>query len=590
MKGPTESKGNQHGNSPRKIFARSYNAETGKVGFLEKLQKIVGRRRLLTSQRATARYRAGFRFGTGDALAVVRPTTLVQLWRVLQLCAKEDKVIIMQAANTGLTGGSTPSGNDYRRGAIIINTMSIDGIHIINDGCQVVCLPGTTLNALEAALEPLGREPHSVIGSSCIGASVIGGICNNSGGALVQRGPAYTELALFARIDSSGELSLVNHLGIELPGDPEEILERVEKGEFEKRIVRHDPSHRAFASGYVQRVRDVNADRPTRFNADPSYLFEASGSAGKIAVLAVRLDTFPKDDETGTFYIGTNNPATLEDIRRCMLSTFEHLPVSGEYIHRTAFDIAARYGKDTFMAIRLIGTRRLPVLYRLKDWIDRLAQQFGRRTDSLSDAVLQRLSTFLPEHLPARIRAFRDAYEHHLIVKMSGGGINEARALFSSFFPSSDGDFFECTADEASKAFLHRFTVAGAAVRYRLAHRREVADIVSLDIALRANDRDWFEQLPDAISEQITHALYYGHYFCHVFHHDYIVRRGYDPTAIEHALCELLDERGAEYPAEHNVGHLYHAKPALAEFYRRLDPRNIFNPGIGQTSKKPWWK
>jgi FAD/FMN-containing dehydrogenase len=53
-----------------------------------------------------------------------------------------------------------------------------------------------------------------VIGSSCIGASVIGGICNNSGGSLVQRGPAYTEMSLFARIDENGKLTLVNHLGL----------------------------------------------------------------------------------------------------------------------------------------------------------------------------------------------------------------------------------------------------------------------------------------------------------------------------------------------------------------------------------------
>ena len=29
--------------------------------------------------------------------------------------------------------------------------------------------------------------------------SVVGGICNNSGGSLLQRGPAYTEMALFAQ-------------------------------------------------------------------------------------------------------------------------------------------------------------------------------------------------------------------------------------------------------------------------------------------------------------------------------------------------------------------------------------------------------
>ena len=103
--------------------------------------------------------------------------------------------------------------------------------------------------------------------------------------------------------------------------------------------------------------------------------------------------------------------------------------------------------------------------------------------------------------------------------------------------------------------------------------------------SLRRNDPDWFENLPDDIRSQIHHALYYGHFFCHVFHQDYIVRKGANLEALKTRLLELLDQRGAEYPAEHNVGHLYKAKPALADFYRQLDPRNHFNPGIGHTSK-----
>jgi D-lactate dehydrogenase len=70
---------------------------------------------------------------------------------------------------------------------------------------------------------------------------------------------------------------------------------------------------------------------------------------------------------------------------------------------------------------------------------------------------------------------------------------------------------------------------------------------------------------------------------------DYVVRKGHDCLALEHAMWELLDTRGAEYPAEHNVGHLYHAKPALAGFYRALDPPNSLNPGIGHTSKCAHW-
>src|SRR5690606_5919793 len=158
----------------------------------------------LTDPAATLQHRRGYRTGSGPALAVIRPGSLVELWRVARLCVASDVSLIMQAANTGLTGGSTPQGDDYPGGVVVISTTRIAGLHLIEENRQVVCLPGTTLNRLERALRPLGREPHSVIGSSCLGASVIGGVCNTSGGALVLRGPAYTELSLFARVTPDG--------------------------------------------------------------------------------------------------------------------------------------------------------------------------------------------------------------------------------------------------------------------------------------------------------------------------------------------------------------------------------------------------
>jgi D-lactate dehydrogenase len=45
--------------------------------FLEELWTIVGHSHVLTSPESTQRYRTGFRFGTGPALAVVRPGSLV---------------------------------------------------------------------------------------------------------------------------------------------------------------------------------------------------------------------------------------------------------------------------------------------------------------------------------------------------------------------------------------------------------------------------------------------------------------------------------------------------------------------------------
>ncbi|MFO8140822.1 MAG: D-lactate dehydrogenase [Marinobacter sp.] len=550
---------------------------------LSALERLVGARHVRTGEQATERFRKGYRSGEGAALAVVRPGTLLELWQVLDACVRADKIIIMQAANTGLTEGSTPKGQ-YDRDAVIINTLRIDAIHTLNEGRQVVGLAGATLFKLEKLLAPLGRQPHSVIGSSCIGASVIGGVCNNSGGSLVERGPSYTELALFAQVTADGRLELVNHLGLDLGSTPEEMLTRLEAGEFTFSAT--DASHRkASDTDYAARVRDVDADTPARFNADTRRLFEASGCAGKLAVFAVRLDTYPMNAVEQTFYIGTNDTGDLTDLRRDILSGFGTLPVSAEYMHRDCFDISDRYGKDTVVMIDKLGTARLPLFFAIKGAVDARLNKW-RLTHGFTDKVMQGLARVWPDILPARMRAFRDRYQHHLILKMHDGGINEAEQALERLFQGREGDYFTCDNREARIAGLHRFAAAGAAVRYQALRGHEVEEILALDIALRRNDRDWFEVLPAEIESQLVHKLYYGHFMCHVLHQDYIVRKGADVAALKTGMMELLDARGAECPAEHNVGHLYVAKPGLAAHYCECDPTNTFNPGIGKTSRK----
>ena len=560
------------------------------TSLISQLRQIVGDKYLITDPSKSEAYRSGYRFGNGNALAVVRPGNLTEFWAILKACVAADVIVIAQAANTGLTGGSTPDGNDYDRDIVIINAMRISGIQLINEAQQVVCLPGSTLNELEIALKPHGREPHSVIGSSCIGASVIGGICNNSGGALVQRGPAYTEMALYAQLTDQGELQLINHLGIDLGEMPEEILANLENQRYQRKDIQLDCG-KGHDHAYCNHVRQVDEDSPARFNADPARHYEASGCAGKLAIFAVRLDTFVAENKTAVFYIGTNQTEALNDLRRHMLANFKQLPISGEYIHRDAFDVAAKYGKDTFWVIKKFGTHWLPKLFAMKAKVDRLAKKISFMPSHFSDKIMQAISTVLPEHLPKKLWQYRDQYEHHLIVKMGGDGVQEARDYLTSYFKEgSKGAFFQCDAVETQAAMLHRFAVASAAIRYRAIHEKEVEDIVALDIALRRNDREWFETLPPEIDQKISHKLYYGHFMCHVFHQDYIVKKGHDCMELEHQMLALLDKRGAQYPAEHNVGHLYEAKPALRKFYKALDPTNSFNPGIGHTSKKKHWQ
>lgn len=556
------------------------------TNLIQKLQDALGVNNVSTRQRQTEHYLRGFRSGSGAALAVVFPNTLLQLWEVLKLCVESNTIIIMQGANTGLTEGSTPNGDDYDREIVVINTLKMDQIILLNQGEQILSFSGATLHKLEKILAPLNRAPHSVLGSSCIGASIIGGIANNSGGALVKRGPAYTELSLYARVNKKGELELVNHLGIDLGDTPEIILERLEAQNF---ITTDIGKHGKLASDqqYADRLRDINADTPARFNADKRRLYESSGCAGKIAIFAVRLDTFPIPKKEKTFYIGTNDPKILAQVRRDILGGFKHLPEVAEYLHRDTFDIAEKYGKDTFLTIQYFGTKILPKLFSFKSRTDAVLNKIPFLANYLGDRMLQFLSQLFPKHLPNRISVYRDRYEHHLILKMSDEGITEADEYFSksSSFDNNNAGYFLCTEDEADKAYLHRFAAAGAAIRYQTINNHKVGELLALDIALRRNDENWVENLPESISSQIEYSLYYGHFMCHVFHQDYILKKGADAKKVKQQLLDLLDSRGAKYPAEHNVGHLYEAEGDLQNFYSELDPTNIFNSGIGGMNK-----
>ena len=554
--------------------------------FLDGISKVVQPHQILTTKRRTQSYSTGIKIGGGDVEAVILPKSLLEIWRVLELCVKHDKIIIMQAANTGVTAGSTPYGNDYDRDIVIINTLKVNKITLLNQGQQVLAFAGATLYQLEDKLDKIDRSPHSIIGSSCIGASIVGGICNNSGGNLVNRGPAYTELALFAQLDKTGALKLVNHLGIELGQNPEDILSNLENGQFDPDAIQ-STSRQASDSEYQKRVRDIEAATPARFNADERRLYEASGSAGKLAVFAVRLDTFSKPKKEQVFYIGTNNPEELTKIRKDILTGFSDLPEMGEYMHRSYFNASEKYCKDTYLMIKFFGAGFLPKLWSLKKKVDGVLNRIPLLPNSFSDRFLQILASILPAHLPKRMRDYRDKFEHHLVIKANDGVIEDVSSLLDDFKKNNQttGSFFRCTPKEAKAALLHRFVAGNASGRYNLMHKNKVGGLMPFDIALRRNDEDWHNILPQELHEQLAAPLCLSHFFCLVIHHDFVLKKGVDPTEFKARYLAHLDSRGAKYPAEHNVGHLYKAEENLSRFYRKLDPTNTFNAGVGKMSK-----
>ena len=563
------------------------NADYNKI--LIDLISITGNKYILTGKWDKQPYINGWRYGNGDALAIVKPGCLLEMWKVLEICVNADVIVIMQAANTGLTGGSTPYGNDYERPVVIINTLRINDIHLINNAKQIISLSGGTLYDLENKLKPFNRDPHSVIGSTSIGASIVGGVCNNSGGSLVKRGPAYTELALYAKINKDGKLELINELGINLGDDPETILNNLQNKNYKDQDIIYNEKL-ASDDKYSKIVRGIDEDTPARYNSDKRLLYGASGSSGKLVVFALRLDTYPKPKTDKVFYLGTNNPDVFWKLRRDILSKFKNLPTLGDYLHRDCYDAAKKYSKDNFIVIEKLGTNFLPILFELKRNVDIIASKFKFLPNKFSDRLMQFLISIFPNHLPKRMEQFRDRFEHHWIVEMSDNGIDEAREYFDQFFRINEGDFFECNKKEGKKASLHRFVSASAIGRYHALKNKEVGGMMSLDVAFPRNEKKWFEELPTEINDQIEKKFYYGHLFCHVQHQNYILKKGVDAENLKKQLLESYNKRGAEFPAEHNVGHEYQAKPTLINFYKSLDPTNTLNPGIGMSSKLKNWK
>ena len=560
-----------------------------KSKIVNKLKLITRDKHVITSKWGKEPFSKGWRYGEGETLAVVKPGTLLELWKVLQVCVDSNVIVIMQAANTGLTGGSTPFGKNYDRSIVIINTLRIKSIQVIGNGKQIIALPGSSLYDLENKLKPLGKEPHSVIGSTSIGASIVGGVCNNSGGSLVHRGPAYTEYALYAKVNKEGKLKLVNELDINLGSNPEEILFNLENKNYNNSDILKSKKL-ASDDKYSEIVRGVDQSTPARFNADKRLLHSASGSAGKIAVFALRLDTYEAPKKSKVFYVGSNNQDDFWKIRKDILINFNELPRLGDYMHRDCYDAAKKYSKDTFVVIERLGTNFLPSLFEFKRIVDIIAEKVKFLPEKFSDKLMQFLSNFWPNHLPKKMELFRDKYEHHWIIEMTNDGINEAEVYFKDFFKDKKGDFFICNSHEGKKAMLHRYVSASAIGRYQALNKNNIGEMMSLDIAFPRNEKNWLEILPKEINDKLELKFYYGHLFCHVFHHNYILKKGEDAKKLKQELLEIYNRRGAQYPAEHNVGHEYKAMPILTKFYKKLDPTNFFNPGIGQTSKLKNWK
>jgi FAD/FMN-containing dehydrogenase len=149
------------------------------------LGEIVGAGNVLTAPEDTKPYFTDWRRQySAAAECVVRPASTREVAAAVALCAREDVAVVPQGGNTGLVGGSVPTG--MRREIVLsLSRMNrIRALDVLNDTATVEA--GCVLAAVQRAAEDAGRFfPLSLAaeGSCQIG----GNLSTNAGGVNVLR-------------------------------------------------------------------------------------------------------------------------------------------------------------------------------------------------------------------------------------------------------------------------------------------------------------------------------------------------------------------------------------------------------------------
>jgi FAD/FMN-containing dehydrogenase len=151
----------------------------------KRLADIVGASHVLTEAAQTQPYLTDWRKQySGPAECVVRPGSTEEVARAVALCAGEGVAVVPQGGNTGLVGGSVPTGA-RREVVLALGRMNrIRGLDRLNDTATVEA--GCVLAAVQAAAAGAGRLfPLSLAaeGSCQIG----GNLSTNAGGVNVLR-------------------------------------------------------------------------------------------------------------------------------------------------------------------------------------------------------------------------------------------------------------------------------------------------------------------------------------------------------------------------------------------------------------------
>eukprot|EP00980_Cylindrotheca_fusiformis_P019323 scaffold6638_cov127-Cylindrotheca_fusiformis.AAC.7 len=578
------------------------------------LKRIVGRANVLdgtVEDTKTSQFLKGARLGRGTALYIVRPKKLRELIEIVRETVEADCVVLVQGQNTGLTGGSVPRRQDDNRPTVVVSMKDLDTIIPIDDGKRVVCLGGVGLASLQNYTKSsFGRESHSTLGSTFLNPTTAAGVSLGSGGTQCRKGPAYTDRALYLKVDKDKfgrpVVKIVNTLGVN-GLDKEEgefeahirhdglirlmdaYVEKV-KGGFENTMKKsNDTFGKAAASDVEYKKRLCNHNKQvSRFNADTSGC-ECNRSEGKVMVLASVHDTFEPPKTSKTFWVSFDSLDTALKFRKeVCLDNPDDVPVSVEYMDRDSYDVIDRAGRVLGNMIKLVGPSSAIIrdLWNVKLWIEAL--DFAGAPLWI-DKLLYFVNPMLPSLLPSPISTLGKQKDHHVAMTVGDfeGSLDRVTNRLAAF-SKKHGDkvtLYECKKEsDLASITAFRFVAAPA---FRTWCVGEGVQGISVDYALPRNGG----HAPLLSSASVLKRMRYSHFGCNVVHEDVAFSPGVDVHSAKMELKQSVEHKcGGKLPAEHGHGTEYVAPAETQRRWKKMDPLNVMNPGIGGLSSRHAYK
>lgn len=320
---------------------------------------------------------------------------------------------------------------------------------------------------------------------------------------------------------------------------------------------------------------------------------DCNRSEGKVLILATVHDTFPKALEQKSFWISCKDFDTALALRKDVcLNNPKDLPISVEYMDRDSFDVIDRSGRVMGNLIKMVGMGSIiGMLWKVKLQIEALP--FGG-SDLICDKFLHMMNNFTPALLPSRMMESGKKFDHHVAMTVGDFGDGEMNRVLKRLYEFEEANKGNIIIHESKNSSedmsltAFRFVAAPA---FRTFCVGENFQGFSVDYALPKNGgqapplgsvNKSTDQQPIPVKR-----MRYSHFGCNVVHEDLAYEIGVDTHAAKYALKKQVESVcGGKLPAEHGHGTEYAAPKNTQQRWKKMDPLNVLNPGIGGLSSK----